>query len=631
MRAKKNLTHKLILVVAALVLALAGCSRHEEPIARATDGQTLQPSQQAAGAALKAALDHLTRAYFQESPETATSLAVSEELAGGKYSNRLSDASAEGMARQIRIFRDARAELANIDRTALSADDAITQVVVATYIDDVVAGERFGYGKYGFDPPNPYVVTQLTGAYSAIPDFLDSQHQVRTVQDAEDYVARVLAFAKVMDQETAEVRAQAEKGVIPPDFCIDGATKQLQDFAAKQPADTGLVQALKRKVADATLDVVTQKDLVAEVERAVKEQVLPAYRRQIAQMKELRPHANHDAGVWRLPDGAEYYRLALRNYTTTDLTPEQLHEMGLRLIEHLHQQMDVILKAQGYATGSIGERMEKLAREPSQLYPNTDAGRKEVLNSLNQQIADLQPLLPKYFGVLAKAKLEMRRVPPDIEAGAPGGYYLSGALDGSRPGIYYINLRNTREWPKFSLPTLTYHEGEPGHHWQGSIAQESEALPLIRGAIFDFSGYSEGWGLYAEQFADEIGVYEKNPFGRLGYLQSMTFRAARLVVDTGLHYKKWSREQAIDYMVGVTGDQRSTITTEVERYAVWPGQATSYMAGREFINRIRSEAKAELGDKFDIRGFHDTVLTNGAVPLSVLESIVKSWVEKQKQ
>ena len=258
-------------------------------------------------------------------------------------------------------------------------------------------------------------------------------------------------------------------------------------------------------------------------------------------------------------------------------------------------------------------------------------GRKELLNSLNQQIADLQPLLPKYFGVLARAKLEIRRVPPYIEAGAPGGYYMSGALDGTRPGAYYINLRDTSEWPKFSLPTLTYHEGEPGHHWQGSIAQESRGLPLIRGAFLNFSGYSEGWGLYAEQLTDEMGVYEKNPFGRLGYLQSMTFRAARLVVDTGLHYKKWSREQAIDYMVGVTGDRRSTITTEVERYAVVPGQATAYMAGREFINRIRDEARAELGDKFDIRGFHDAVLADGAVPLSVLETIVKSWVEKQKQ
>ncbi len=304
--------------------------------------------------------------------------------------------------------------------------------------------------------------------------------------------------------------------------------------------------------------------------------------------------------------------------------------MGLKLIEQLNEEMDGILKAQGLTTGTVGERMARLAKEPRQLYPNTDAGRDELLKSLNGQVAELQPLLPKYFGVLAKAKLEIRRVPPYIEAGAPGGYYQGGALDGSRPGIYYINLRDTKEWPKFSLPTLTYHEGEPGHHWQGSIAQESEGLPLIRGAMIGFSGYWEGWGLYAEQLADEMGMYRDDPFGRLGYLQSMTFRAARLVVDTGLHYKRWSREQAIDYMVDVTGDQRESVTTEVERYAVWPGQATAYMVGRETINRLRSEAKTQLGDQFDLRGFHDAVLTNAAVPLSVLETVVKAWVEKQK-
>jgi uncharacterized protein (DUF885 family) len=281
------------------------------------------------------------------------------------------------------------------------------------------------------------------------------------------------------------------------------------------------------------------------------------------------------------------------------------------------------------AEGSVGARMDKLAKDPKQLYPNTDAGRKELLAALNQQIADLQPLLPKYFGVLAKAKLEIRRVPPYIEAGAPGGYYMTGSVDGSRPGAYYINLRDTSEWPKFSLPTLTYHEGEPGHHWQGSIALESK-LPLIRGGMLDFSGYAEGWGLYAEQLADEMGVYKNDPFGELGYLQSMVFRATRLVVDTGMHYKKWSREKAIDFMVEATGDQRSSVTTEIERYAVWPGQATAYMVGRETINRLRDEAQLQLADKFDLRAFHDLVLTNGSVPLSVLDTVVKNWIQQQK-
>ena len=619
-----------IVIVTGFLFALAGCSKQQEPSAQGPVAQEAQASRDLAAAALKAAIDRLTTAMLREDPEEATALAVPEDLAGGKYSNRLSDESPEGMARKATLLRDARSQLASIDEAALSAEDAITRTVIMTYIDNVTAGEKFGYGTYGFNAPTPYVVTQLTGAFTSIPDFLDSQHQVKSLQDAEDYLARVEAFAKRLDQETAEIKAQAAQGVSPPDFCIDGALKQLQAFAATKPSETVLVQALARKAADARLDAAAQKDLRARAERTVKEQVLPAYQRQIAELKEVRRHAVHDAGVWRLPNGADYYLVGLRNYNTTDLTPDQIHEMGLKLIDELHQEMDTILKAQGLTSGSVGARMQKLARDPKQLYANTDAGRKELLAALNQQIADLQPLLPKDFGVLAKAKLEIRRVPPYIEAGAPGGYYMTGARDGSRPGIYYINLRDTREWPKFSLPTLTYHEGEPGHHWQGSIALESK-LPLLRGGILDFSGYAEGWGLYAEQLADEMGVYQNDPFGRLGYLQSMVFRATRLVVDTGMHYRKWSREKAIDFMVQATGDQRSSVTTEVERYAVWPGQATAYMVGRETINRLRDQAKTELGDQFDIRAFHDVVLTNGAVPLPVLETIVKQWVQKQKR
>ncbi|HZF27384.1 MAG TPA: DUF885 family protein [Steroidobacteraceae bacterium] len=623
------MTYRLTLLFATLLFTLGGCSKHEDPATQALAATAQASKDAAATSALHTALDHLTTAMLREDPEEATSLAVSEELAGGKYSNRLSDDSPEGMARKAQVLRDARTELANIDPTSLTPEDAITRDVIVTYIDNVTAGEKFGYGTYGFSPPTPYVVTQLTGAYTYIPDFLDTQHQVKTTQDAEDYVARVEAYAKVMDEETAQLKTQAEKGVVPPDFSIDGALKQLKAFAAKQPADTVLVQALARKAKEAKLDAAAQKDLVTRAERIVKEQVLPAYQRQIAELKALRGRAPHDAGVWRLPDGANYYLVGLRNYNTTALSPDEIHEMGLKLIDELHQQMDAILESQGMTSGSVGERMDKLAKDPKQLYPNTDAGRKELLAALNQQVADLQPLLPNYFGVLAKAKLEIRRVPPYIEVGAPGGYYMTGALDGSRPGAYYINLRDTKEWPKFSLPTLTYHEGEPGHHWQGSIALESK-LPLIRGGILDFSGYAEGWGLYAEQLADEMGLYKNDPFGQLGYLQSMVFRATRLVVDTGMHYKKWSREKAIDFMVDATGDQRSSVTTEIERYAVWPGQATAYMVGRQTINRLRDEAKAQLGDKFDIRAFHDVLLTNGPVPLSLLDTIVKSWVAKQK-
>jgi uncharacterized protein (DUF885 family) len=613
------MTRKLVLPTLVLAAAFAAaCSQREAPQAPAQ----ADPSQ-----ALKSALDTSVTAIFREAPEFATTLAVSEDLAGGKYSDRLNDYSSEGLARQLKVLQDSRAALDGIDREKLAPADQVTYDVVATAVDDMNAGRQFGYGTYGFTPPRPYVVTQIDGAYVEIPDFLDSQHQVKNEQDARDYLARLKAFGTVLDQETARIKADADKGVIPPDFVIDGAVKQLQAFASLPPADTVLVQSLKRKVETANLPPERQKELAATAEATVKDAVLPAYRRQIEQFNAIRPKATHDAGAWRLPNGAQLYTVALRNWNTTTLTPDQIHDMGLKLIEQLHTEMDAILDAQGLTKGSVAGRVQKVAADPKQLYPNTDAGRAELLRALNQQIADLQPMLEKNFGQLAQAKLDIRRVPPYIEAGAPGGYYQSPALDGSRPGAYYINLRDTAEWPKFTLPTLTYHEGNPGHHWQSATAQESKGLHLLRSAILDFSGYSEGWGLYSEQLADEMGAYEKDPLGRLGYLQSMAFRAARLVVDTGLHHKKWSREQAIDYMVEVTGDQRSSITTEVERYSVWPGQATAYMVGRETINRLRENARAKLGDRFDIKGFHDVVLTNGAMPLSVLERVVDDWVK----
>jgi uncharacterized protein (DUF885 family) len=625
-----------LMIAAALACGLAACSQQDEvnpppaaaPQADATQAAAAQPD---AAAQLKDLMDRLTTDVLREAPELATSLAVSEELAGGRFANRLSDPSREGMMRQAKILRDYREELRAIDRVGLSPADAVTYDVLATYMDNTMASHKFDFGAIGFGPATPYVLTQLTGAYTFIPDFLDSQHRVETAQDAEDYVSRLQAYAGVLDSETALLEADAGKGVIPPDFAIDKAIEQLKTFASQPAAETVLVQSLKRKVADAKLDDAAQEDLVARAEAIVKDAVLPAYERQIAALTTLRPQASHDAGIkGRVPNAEEYYAIALRAFNTSTLTPDEIHEMGLKLIEQLHGEMDAILDAQGMTEGTVAERVKALAKDPDELYPNTDEGRAQVLAALNQQIADLEPLLPKYFGKLAKAKLEIKRVPPYVEAGAPGGYYQPPALDGSRPGAYYINLRNTAEWPKFTLPTLTYHEGNPGHHWQLAIAQESEGLHMLRGAMINNSGYAEGWGLYAEQLADEMGVYAEDPLGRLGYLQSMSFRAARLVADTGLHHKGWSREQTIEFMVGATGDQESSIATEVERYCVWPGQATAYMVGRQEINRLRADAQAALGERFDIRGFHDAVLTSGGVPLSVLERVVKTWVGQQQ-
>ncbi|MEQ1707691.1 MAG: DUF885 family protein [Terricaulis sp.] len=576
------------------------------------------------GSELSAILDRVSVDFLRESPEFATSLAISEEQAGGRYMDRLSDASKEGLLRQRQIGERALAELRALDRATLEGQDGVTYDVVVTAIGNNVEAAGF---ESGGGATAPYVVTQLTGAYTGIPDFLASQHAVTNREQADAYLTRLSAYARVLDQESVRIADDAAAGVIQPDFTIDGAVRQLGGFAGTAPAQTVLVQSLQSRLAEAA--GIADADKTALTQRAeaiVRDEVLPAYQRQIAALTAIRPRATHDAGVWRLPRGEELYSSALKNYTTTSMSPDEIHQMGVDLVASLNAEMDAGLRAQGMTRGTLAERLRALSRRPDQRYPNTDAGRAELLAALNAQVQAINARMPEVCGTLARAALEIKRVPEYTEAGAPGGYYQSAALDGSRPGAYYINLRNpSEEWPKFTLPTLTYHEGIPGHHWQISIQQEAGALPFIRSALLGFNAYAEGWGLYAEQLADEMGMYANDPFGRIGYLQSAAFRASRLVVDTGIHSKRWTREQAIASMVAATGDQESNIVTEIERYCVWPGQACGYMVGRQALNRMRDAARTTLGDRFDLKGFHDAVLTNGSTPLSVTESLVQQW------
>jgi uncharacterized protein (DUF885 family) len=582
------------------------------------------------GPQLRRELDGLATAMLKEQPELATSLAVTPAQAGGYYQNRLSDVSPAGMERQVTIMKSGMAELERIGRDSLSPADRVSYDVVHEAYSNAIAGARFGWGSFGFGAPTPYVSTQIDGAYTSVPSFLDAQHQIHAARDVDDYLARLDAFATVLDQESARIEADAGKGIVPPDFVIDGAIKQLRGLAAQSPSHSIVVQSLKRRIGDAQgLDDAHQKQALKDAAATAAEKVLPALKRQIESFTQIRKGATHDAGIWRLKDGDAFYAAALRANTTSTLSPDEIHKMGLDLVKELGSEMDAILQAQGLTKGTLAERIQHLFKDPKQLYPNTDKGREEILKDLNHQIEALQPYLKQNFGILAKAKLEVRRVPPFKEAGAPGGYYDNGALDGSRPGYYYINLRDTHEWPKFTLPTLTYHEGEPGHHWQGSIAQEQGDLPLIRRAILWFPGYGEGWALYSERLADEMGLYKDDPLGRLGYLKDAALRAGRLVVDTGMHTKRWTREQAIDFMIAANGDSKTAVTTEIERYCVWPGQACSYMIGREAIRTLREDSKTALGAKFDIKGFHDVVLRNGAMPLSVLDGVVKAWIAAQ--
>jgi len=425
-----------------------------------------------------------------------------------------------------------------------------------------------------------------------------------------------------MDQETIIAKRDYADGVIPPDFVIDKTLIQMKAFADTPTAEAPLIKSIVRRTGEKKIE----GNWAGEATKVYLNSVLPALKRQIALLESVRPKATHDAGVWRLTDGGDYYAVSLKNYTTATLTPDEIHQLGLDMVAQIEAKADKLFKSIGMAKGTVGARMAELGKD---IYENTDAAKEQLIADLNVKAKWIEKQLPAYFGQLPKAPLEIRRVPKAIEAGAPGGYYNSPSLDGKRPGIYWINLRDTKEQAKYTLTTLTVHEGVPGHHLQLSLSNEAQGLPLIR-KVIGFSGYAEGWALYSEELAVEMGIYKTDPRGQIGMLHDALFRAVRLVVDTGMHHKKWSREQAIKYMAETMGDEESGATTEIERYVVWPGQACSYMIGKIVWLRAREKARKALGKAFDIRKFHDAGLLSGMTPLTVLESVVDNYIAATK-
>ena len=567
-------------------------------------------------AELRALLDRFFYARLEDSPEQATSLGL-DTGPRAALKSRLDDTSRAGEARQFARARRELAALRAIPRDALGAAARLDHDIVSYALERVVAGERYAFGasagRYA-----PYVLSQLTGAYRDVPDFLSGQHRVRDAADADAYVARVAAFAGAIDADTERQREDAGRnGVFAPDYILDTTLKQLAALRDQPPEATGPVTDLAAKLKDANLP----PERAAAVTRLIAERVFPALDRQRALVSELRARAVHDAGVWRLPDGAAYYAAAASAATTTELDGDEIHRMGLAQVAEIGARIDALLTAQGMSGGSVGERLVALNRRPDQLYSNTDPGREALLRQLRAQVAAMTKRLPEQFATLPRAPVEVRRVPAAIQAGAPGGYYQSASLDGTRPAIYFINLRDTFNRPKFGLATLSYHEAVPGHHLQVMSALESQDIPLIRRRGF-YSGYSEGWALYAEQLADEMGMYEGDPLGQIGYLQSLLFRATRLVVDSGMHARRWSREKATDYLIATTGIARGRSQGEIDRYTVWPGQACSYKIGHTVWVQLRDEARRRAGARWDPRAFHG-VLALGAMPLTVLQKVAR--------
>ncbi|HKP78645.1 MAG TPA: DUF885 family protein [Phenylobacterium sp.] len=566
-------------------------------------------------------LDAFVDEILADLPQTASSIGK-DSGPRAALKHRLDDLSGAGRTKQIAGYAERAKRLRAIARSSLSGRDLTTYDSVL-YAQDVGAeGGRFAYGK---DYANPYVVSQQDGTVANTGEFLNAQHLIETRDDAEAYLARLEQVGTALDQESDRIKDAAGKGVILPDFLLATALKQGQDLRA-QDAATRLVGSLVDRAKARGLD----GDWQARATAIVDQKVFPALERQIAVLKAQAPRATHDAGVWKFRDGGDYYRWGLKYNTTTGRTPDEIHKTGLDQGAEIDAQMDGILKAQGYAHGTVGERMGALTKDPKFLFPNTEAGKREVLAYIEGAIAAIRPYIPKFSKLGLKAPVEVRAVPKEIEAGASLGYMSFAALDGSRPAIYYVNLHDTANWPKYTLTSLSMHEALPGHAWQGAYLAERPSEVHTIASLMNFGAFTEGWALYAEQLADEVGIYADDPMGRLGYFQAMRFRAARLVVDTGLHDQRWTREHAIEWMVAATGRSLGAITSEVDRYCASPGQACAYKTGHNEIVRLRAKAKAALGERFDLRDYDDAVVTTGGCPLAVLEGVIDRYVAGAK-
>ncbi|WP_294330917.1 DUF885 family protein [uncultured Sphingomonas sp.] len=575
----------------------------------------------AAEAQAQALIDRTAEALLVLNPEGATGLGIDKGARAG-LKHRLGDRTPAGVAKMAAHLKATLAEIDQIDVHAVSPEMRVHLDVIQTAYANGLKGISFPYGDVavGSWRNTPYVVIQNVGAYIDVPKMLDSDHQIETRDDADAYLDRLQAYAGALDGETVRLQQAASVGVIAPDFLLDKCLKQIHLARSGDPATWDVVTSLAKRTTS------MPGGYEARAAKIAAEQIAPALDRQIAELEKQRTRATSDAGVWKFKDGDAYYAWALSAGTTTTMSPDEVHAMGKAQLAELQAEMDTILKTLGYTQGSVGARMRGLATDKRFAFPDNDAGRAEIIQILQHSIDDMRGRMPQAFHTLVPGNVEVKRIPIVEEAGAAGAYGGPGTIDGKVPGRLWVNLRSTGIWTRFSLPDLAYHEAIPGHAWQGEYTFK---MPLIR-SLLQFNAYSEGWALYAEQLGDELGVYAENPAAKLGYLQSLGFRACRLVVDSGLHAKRWTREQAIRWFVEANGSSEDEVQGEVDRYCSWPGQACGYKVGHTAINRLRTKAKGELGAKFDFRAFNDAVLLGGNVPMTVLGHVIDRHIAQRK-
>ena len=596
------------LASAAALPLVAGCARDgAAPPPMPTDADALK------------LLDDVADRLLTLFPESATSLGH-DTGARAALRSQLGDRSAEG---QQRVAGQVRADLARIDAVktdGLSHAMRTSMEVVRSAYATALEGFALPYGDItvGGWRNTPYVVIQNVGAYLDIPRFLDADHRIDNAADAEAYLARLQSYAKQLDGERGRMQAARASGLVPPAFLIDKALAQMTLSIENAREGGSVVESIDRRTKSIPGNWAERARTIARTE------IAPALERQLEELKAERAVATADPGISARPRGEEFYRWALKASTTTSMSPEDVHEMGRRELQELHARMDAILKEIGYTQGSVGERMKALAKDPKYKFSEGDKGRTEIMAFIQNRLEWIRAQMPRAFNKVVNPNMEVKRLPPEEEPGAPGAYGGAGSIDGKIPGRYWINLRTPDLHSRYSLADLTFHEAIPGHIWQGEYTHE---MPVIR-QVLAFNAYSEGWALYAEQLADELGAYDQDKVGRLGYLQSLAFRACRLVVDTGIHAKRWTREDGVKFFVDMNGSNPLEVASEVDRYCSWPGQACGYKVGHSEINRQRDKAKTALGAKFDLKAFDDTLVLGGNVPLDVLAKNVDEYVRR---
>jgi uncharacterized protein (DUF885 family) len=623
---------KKILLFVFTSFILLGCTNPDDN--RNTSRPVVEPIVEAPATTPKEfqqVINDITRDWLRASPESASSLGVSEEIAGGPYLARLGKTGLAARKETMRLVGSFIERLEALDESLLSAQQQqIVEIQLFRYRQLVEIADLVDYGtpyltSYG-PAYEPYAVAQMNGPHIEFPSLMQNNHPLTDSAEAEAFIARLIASADMLAGLEEEVLADAEKGVVPADFIIAKTVKMLRGMIAKSPAENAIHLSFVTRLAENKVE--GAEALTVKALGALTQYTYKGYASLANTLESLAAKAPNEASLSRLPNGKALYTAMMRLSTDTRMTADEVHQIGLDNVVRIHSEMDTILKSVGRSEYSVSERLNAMSKDPELVYPDTEAYKIQTLEEVREMVKAIEDIAPKYFGTLPKSALEVRRVPDFREETSAAGYYNSPSEDGTKPGIYYINLRSTSLVPIYALPTLSYHEAVPGHHFQVALGLERRELPLLHRVNTNTNAFAEGWALYSERLAWEMNMYEGKPFANIGRLVDELHRAVRLVVDTGMHAKGWSREQAIDYMATTKGADASglgsEVVSEIERYVTMPGQALGYMIGMLKILELREEAEEQLADKYDIRDFHDAVLLKGGMPLPILEKDVRT-------